>query len=111
MGSKFLQLSFVLHALAIASVLAQNTDFDLPSSGDGDGEEYQSDTGGTVAASADESWLTNLAWNLFGYATLIVPGIVIIRMIKNSSFNERAGELVFRLLNKHFQRVLFCYFN
>jgi hypothetical protein len=37
-------------------------------------------------------WYIGLFWNLLGYATVIIPGAIIIRLVKNSNFNENAGE-------------------
>lgn len=37
-------------------------------------------------------WYVGLLWNLFGYATVIVPGALIIRAVKNSNFNEKGGQ-------------------
>ena len=36
-------------------------------------------------------WYIGLFWNMLGYATVIVPGAIIIRLVKNSNFNESAG--------------------
>lgn len=47
---------------------------------------------GAREASASDNWITNLSWNLLGYATIIIPGAFIIRMLKNSNFNERSGK-------------------
>ena len=45
------------------------------------------------------TWYIGLFWNLLGYATVIVPGAIIIRLVKNSNFNETAGRgFLFRLL-------------
>ena len=41
----------------------------------------------------NDSWIENLMWNLLGYATIIVPAAFIIRMLKNSNFNERSGKM------------------
>ena len=57
------------------------------------------------------SWIENLMWNLFGYATIIVPSAFIIRMLKNSNFNERSGKM-FALFVLHVHpdvvHVCFC---
>lgn len=37
-------------------------------------------------------WYISLFWNLLGYATIIVPGALIVRAVKNSNFYERSGE-------------------
>ena len=44
----------------------------------------------------NDSWIENLMWNLLGYATIIVPAAFIIRMLKNSNFNERSGKMFVR---------------
>ena len=44
-------------------------------------------------ASTSDNWVVNLSWNLLGYATIIIPAAFIIRMLKNSNFNERSGKL------------------
>ena len=58
-----------------------------------------------------DSWIENLMWNLFGYATIIVPSAFIIRMLKNSNFNERSGKM-FALFVLHVHpdvvHVCFC---
>ena len=41
----------------------------------------------------NDGWIENLMWNLLGYATIIVPAAFIIRMLKNSNFNERSGKI------------------
>ena len=42
---------------------------------------------------SEDSWLRSLAWNLFGYATVIIPAYLAIRVVRNSDqFNERDGE-------------------
>jgi len=47
----------------------------------------------TTKATATQSgfWLTNLLWNVLGYATLVVPFAILIRMVKHSNFKERGG--------------------
>jgi len=49
----------------------------------------------TAPEAANDSWVESLAWNLLGYATIIVPAAVIIRMLKNSNFNEQSGKMFF----------------
>lgn len=58
-------------------------------------EKETSSLGETAAGAANDSWVESLAWNLLGYATIIVPAAVIIRMLKNSNFNERSGKMFF----------------
>ena len=36
-------------------------------------------------------WYFGLFWNLLGYATVIVPGAIIIRMVKKSNFKDSGG--------------------
>lgn len=36
-------------------------------------------------------WYMGLFWNILGYATVILPGAIIIRVVKNSTFNESSG--------------------
>ena len=43
-------------------------------------------------------WYIGLFWNLLGYATVIVPGAIVIRLVKNSNFNESGGQRVNMLL-------------
>lgn len=40
-----------------------------------------------------DSWVVNLFLMLLGYATVFVPGYLIIRYVKNSNYIEKAGEL------------------
>ena len=65
--------------------------------GDENAENTESDPGVNVKeggreVSASDNWIMNLSWNLLGYATIIIPGAFIIRMLKNSNFNERSGK-------------------
>ena len=41
----------------------------------------------------NDSWIENLMWNLLGYATIIIPSALIIRVFKYSNFNERSGKI------------------
>ena len=41
----------------------------------------------------NDGWIENLMWSLLAYATIIVPSALIIRMLKNSNFNERSGKI------------------
>jgi len=47
---------------------------------------------GENKTSSSDNWVENLSWNLLGYATMIIPAAFIIRMLKNSNFNERSGK-------------------
>ena len=62
------------------------------SSGVNEGEKEASS--GENKTSSSDNWVENLTWNLLGYATIIIPGAFIIRMLKNSNFNEKSGKLV-----------------
>ena len=44
------------------------------------------------AANSEDSWVESLMWNLLGYATIIVPSALVIRVLKNSNFNEKSGK-------------------
>ena len=64
------------------------------------GDEELGDTENQKEASSEQnvevdndSWIENLMWNLLGYAKIIVPSACIIRMLKNSNFNERSGKM------------------
>lgn len=48
-------------------------------------------SGGENNTSSSDNWVENLSWNLLGYATIIIPAAFIIRMLKNSNFNEKSG--------------------
>ena len=55
-------------------------------------------------------WYIGLFWNLLGYATVIIPGAIIIRLVRNSNFNETSGESQFltsNLLTRHIHAVRF----
>ena len=87
MGGKFVELCIALSICVVAVVFAQETD--------DNSSTLQQDQDKSNAKTADDNWVVDLAWNLLGYATLVVPGAIIIRMIKNSNFNER-GKKKFR---------------
>ena len=82
--------------LAVVSVLALATYgvkvIAEESLGVTDGEKEVS--GGESKTSSSDNWVENLSWNLLGYATVIFPAAFIIRMLKNSNFNERSGKLL-----------------
>ena len=59
----------------------------------GDTENQKEASSGQNAEVDNDSWIENLMWNLLGYATIIVPAAFIIRMLKNSNFNERSGKM------------------
>ena len=62
----------------------------------GDTENQKEASSGQNAEADSDSWMENLMWNLLGYATIIVPSAFIIRMLKNSNFNERSGKMFVR---------------
>ena len=62
----------------------------------GDTENQNEASSGQNAEMDNDSWIENLMWNLLGYATIIVPAAFIIRMLKNSNFNERSGKMFVR---------------
>ena len=39
-------------------------------------------------------WVFNFLWNILGYATIILPFALLIRMVKHSNFKERGGSLM-----------------
>lgn len=49
------------------------------------------ETGQDGAANSEDSWVESLMWNLLGYATIIVPSALVIRVLKNSNFNKKSG--------------------
>ena len=59
----------------------------------GDTENQKDPSSGQNVEVDNDSWIENLMWNLLGYATIIVPAAFIIRMLKNSNFNERSGKM------------------
>lgn len=59
---------------------------------DGDKETSAGETAQKTPSS--DNWVENLTWNLLGYATIIIPAAFIIRMLKNSNFNERSGKML-----------------
>ena len=50
------------------------------------------ETGQDGVANSEDSWVESLMWNLLGYATIIVPSALVIRVLKNSNFNKRSGK-------------------
>ena len=45
--------------------------------------------------SARPPWYIGLFWNLLGYATVIIPGAIIIRLVKKSNLNDSPGMVKF----------------
>ena len=65
-----------------------------PRKGDQQVDEVQSEATASTAqgqGQGQDIWFVSLAWNIVGYATIVIPAAFIIRMIKNSSFNEKEG--------------------
>ena len=63
-----------------------------PRKGDQQVDEVQSEaTVSTAQGQGQDIWFVSLAWNIVGYATIVIPAAFIIRIIKNSSFNEKEG--------------------
>lgn len=85
------RLAFLLLALATYGVQVIGEEEAL---GVTEGEK-ETRAGETTArdSSNSDNWIESLTWNLLGYATIIIPGAFIIRMLKNSNFNERSGKL------------------
>lgn len=81
------RLAFLLLALATYSVQVIGEE-EAPGVTEG---EKETRAGETTPNSGN--WIESLTWNLLGYATIIIPGAFIIRMLKNSNFNERSGKL------------------
>lgn len=60
-------------------------------------EEDQDKTSSVIEATTNAAvkqsgfWFNNLLWNILGYATLVVPFAIVIRIVKNSNFKERGG--------------------
>lgn len=83
-----MRLLFLLLSVAIYGAQATG-DENLENTQNGVGTNAKE---GAREASVSDNWITNLSWNLLGYATIIIPGAFIIRMLKNSNFNERSGK-------------------
>lgn len=65
-------------------------------------------SGGENNTSSSDNWVENLSWNLLGYATIIIPAAFIIRMLKNSNFNEKSGKLIFSELHTCTEKKSHC---
>ena len=54
------------------------------------------DTNSTESGNAwKDFWVVRLLLNLFGYATIVIPGYLIISYVKRTGYLDRAGKLVF----------------
>ncbi len=40
----------------------------------------------------DLNWFQSFLWNLLGYASVLIPVFLFVRMVKYSNFNERDGK-------------------
>ena len=76
----------------------------------GDTENQKEASSGQNAEVDNDSWIENLMWNLLGYATIIVPAAFIIRMLKNSNFNERSGKMFALFVLRVHPDVVHVYF-
>ena len=61
--------------------------------GDTENQKEASSRQNVEVDTRNDSWIENLMWNLLGYATIIIPSALIIRMFKYSNFNERSGKI------------------
>jgi hypothetical protein len=52
--------------------------------------------------------LVNLCWNILGYATIVLPCAIVIRMVKNSNFKERGGSVLIFLCIYIFINIYLC---
>ena len=56
-------------------------------------DQKEASSGQNVEVDTTDSWIENLMWSLLAYTTIMVPSALIIRMLKNSNFNERSGKM------------------
>ena len=69
--------------------------------GDSESQSKEASSGQDVEhVASSDNWIVNLTWNLLGYATIIIPAAFIIRMLKNSNFNERSGKMFVQFLQR-----------
>ena len=47
---------------------------------------------GSILGEWTDFWVVRLTLNLLGYATLVVPGYLLIRYVKNTNYIDRASE-------------------
>jgi len=80
--------------MAVVSVVTQHRESEL--------DTFHSDTtqGGSTLISAipmdwADSWLFRLFVNLTGYATVIIPGYLLILYVKKTGYLDRAGAYFF----------------
>lgn len=88
------RLASLLLALAIATYGVQAEIGEEEALGVTDGEKETS-AGETTGhkSSCSDSWFESLTCNLLGYATIIIPGSFILRMLRNSNLSARSGKL------------------
>ena len=56
------------------------------------GQASHSDSPGTGEEEWTDIWIVRLALNIMGYATIFVPGALLIRYLRQVKYNETAGE-------------------
>lgn len=66
------------------------------------GEESQSGDGTHWM----DFWVVRLLLNLLGYATIFVPGYLLMRYLRNIRYNETAGKIYIAILNSVLPRSL-----
>ena len=59
------------------------------------GQGVDSSPGEKKEDALEDIWIFRLCLNLMGYATIFVPGAILIRYLRQSKYNETAGEFVF----------------
>ena len=91
------RVAVFLLALVIHGVKVQGEE----TIGDSENQSKEASSGQDVEhVATSDNWIVNLAWNLLGYATIIIPAAFIIRMLKNSNFNERSGKMFVQFLQR-----------
>ena len=56
------------------------------------GQGSEAGTDEKKEGSLEDIWIIRLCLNLMGYATIFVPGAILIRYLRQSKYNETAGE-------------------
>ena len=59
------------------------------------GQGSEAGTDEKKEGSLEDIWIVRLCLNLMGYATIFVPGAILIRYLRQSKYNETAGEPFF----------------
>lgn len=82
----------------------------LCSCDDGESTTDSASLASTESSKKDEGefWLVNLCWNILGYATIVLPCAIVIRMVKNSNFKERGGSVLIFLCIYIFINIYLC---